>query len=490
MRLPIARRAPISLRAKRERMTGPCERRTGAPSVWSPSTWGSTCKNGCVGTRVNDGRAVHGHICPIERQPLRSRTTIRLRWGRVKDRNNQLLNATTLKGFLSPLTTVTSSAGAMAILVVATRAGDFTGVAAFAMGSSLMVVLALLGSGGTGILYATGDAITQAAVWKLRSRLVTPSLTIISILIGVIAAHALSLPWLATTSGTISVVFLNFQEMDTLALQRGGRLGTLFSITLASRLAGIIGGALFSSYAAGMLLATGISALLFRILGGAPKAVSTIPLAEAIRTGYKPGPMAMQILDHAGVRWPLIAVPMLFTGVRAGHLSSVLQLWLAAAGVVVALPYTAMARRGSGHSSRDLELASAALAVVAVITMWAGAPLVPRLINLPDQQSVAWTRVLALAILARTLAKLVQYRLASFKRYTSAAIACLPLALAWVPLVCGLKDPSELLVCTFVLAGEMLGLGLGASLIWKRVWPRLVDDPLRWPSSRARNRFE
>jgi hypothetical protein len=163
----------------------------------------------------------------------------------------------------------------------------------------------------------------------------------------------------------------------------------------------------------------------------------------------------------------MILVPWLFAGQLAGMLNAVLQVWITAAGVLISLPFTALASRGGADEvrARQLERLGVVVSIAACLALFLGAHLVVAVLSIPHSSADAWVQFLSVAVLFRVIARTFQYRLVAGGAFLQAALTYVPLSLSWLPLL-WISDENLLPIHVIwaIAAGELLGLGCAVAL--------------------------
>lgn len=374
-------------------------------------------------------------------------------------------------GLYSPMASISSALAAVATLVIATRAGGFADVAGFTAGSAVIALFAVGISGGTTLSFAVATKGERRSIQVVRRRVILPGLLLGSVLASFTVTSESSVPKISVLLGGLVVAATNFNELDAVRFQRAGDLRKYFIIVAATRLlsvpAVIVTGHFSWSMAAAAIATSACIAL------GSPKEEddpSAIRFMASIRHSYSPGATVMSLLDHGGSRWPMMAAPWLFATPVAGMLNSVLQIWLTAGGVLISLPFTALATRGAAREgqARQYERLGALLAALACLVLLFSSDILAGILSIPDANAGAWIRILAVAVLFRVFARLAQYRLVSRRRFGLTAMTYVPLAFAWLPIVVFAREQwSPTSICYTVLVGEMLVFLLAwSAAIW------------------------
>lgn len=323
---------------------------------------------------------------------------------------------------ISPLTQL-SSAGLSAVAVVlASRQGQLSDIAAFSAGSAVAAIVAVLTGGGTSLLFVTGDSNERRAVRWVRWRLTAP------IMMGACLATDLALGRLAGLGitavllGSFTVIMQSLAALEVASLQRNQAMARWGASVLTSRALPVVlllGGV---PYPVAMAAGSGLLLLLLVIAtrsrsseddrDGHPGSAR-----EAIRTAYRPNLGALAILDAALMRTPFLAAPLAASSAEAGAFAAILTAQQSLTAIFTSSLYTVMTVR-SGQSGKTagsfytrLEKSIVAASLPTAIAAMALGPLFLQLFKLsefPDFEAIwIWT---SLSLPIVTLSRCLQYR--------------------------------------------------------------------------------
>jgi|GEM_PF-6964949 len=321
-----------------------------------------------------------------------------------------------VKTLIVPASSGLSSMLTMVILLIASRRGEFDGVASYATGVAAGALIAALLSGGTTLAFVNGGPRTRVAVIRLRLRLVAPAL----LLGGSIAAFAYSVfsefTLLGVLAGVASVCFNNLAELESSRLKSNLRTGTVLCVMVTSRAIGVLLVVDFS-YGLSMFMASALSFLGLLIasrLLTSEEIVKRGTFVENVRLAYSPFYVAVAILDAAVTRSPYLFVGLQVFASGIAPVSALMSAQQGISALLIAAVFTTMSVRGrTGNSSawmNKIDRMTVGFSVVVGLTGAVFGDFFAGLIGVTGTQSGTWMGLLSLAIIPYVLNRVNQYR--------------------------------------------------------------------------------
>lgn len=360
----------------------------------------------------------------------------------------------TFLALLQPLGAAIGALFAFGVLIIATRQGQFSSIAAFGAGAGVAAIVSVVVGGGTTLAYTTGTIPRQRAVRVVRSVIVLPAVTL-AIGIAVVAYSVWGyLDALAVMAGGLSTLASVGAELDASYLRRRLRTGRLFTADVLNRLLafGLI--VLGVPFAFAMLGGALSRALLLRLFTRSdPSRTRELRIDKpALALAYEAKMTSLSVLYSACDRIGALAAPVVMPVSVAGGFVAVLSAQQNVSGVLLTGLQTTLAARSQQRkrlnwaNHLDLLFVGGGLMVAAVMIA-AQEPLV-RFLGLDgaSQPGLYWI-ALALLIPASLTSRLFEFRFlsstASHKAVAARSIAAL-VALGAAALVLSGSDPSIL----------------------------------------------
>lgn len=365
-----------------------------------------------------------------------------------------------IKTFMSPVSMAISSSLSLAILLLATRLGSFTDIAAYSTGAAAVALIAAALSGGTTLAFVNGDNRLRSAVARLRIRFVAPALLIAGVSTAVLYNLFTHLSLAAVLAGAFSVCFNNLAELESSRLKRHLHTGSILVVTIVARGSGVLI-VLTGSFSLAMVSSSALSfiGLLLCARKYTPeKGVSTGSFFDSAKLAYSPFYVSVAVLDTLVMRAPFLLVGL---HVFSGEVDSMSSLFSAQQGVtaiLIATVFTTMSVRGRTQvSSRWMGDVDRVTILGAVIVACLGALFSDSLVGilgLSLERESTWFALLSLGIIPYVLNRVNQYRdhsahlhfriVSRLSISAIAAVACLILAF--------ILESSIMLASTWLIA--------------------------------------
>lgn len=356
-----------------------------------------------------------------------------------------------LRFSISPLTQLSSAGLSALAVVVASRQGQLSNIAAFSAGSAVAAIVAVVTGGGTSLLFITGDSQERRAVRWVRWRLTAPTMMVACLAADLILGHIAELDLIALLLGSFTVVLQSLAALEVASLQRSQAMARWGASVLTSRVLPVVlllaGTAYAAAMAAGSALLLGLLVIASRSSPAEEERVGHSGSArEAIRMAYRPNLSALAILDAALMRTPFLAAPLASSSIEAGAFAAILTAQQSLTAIFTSSLYTIMTVRsgqmgkttGSFYARLEKFIVAASLPT-AIATMALG-PLFLQLFKFsefPDFETIwIWTSA-SLPIV--TLSRCLQYRTMANKEHgravcqiaSATAVAVVLGAISW-----------------------------------------------------------
>jgi hypothetical protein len=331
------------------------------------------------------------------------------------------------QALVSPINALANAVLVGLMLLLAARQGQFVDIAAYTAGVSICAVAAVVLSGGSTLVYVTGNAQERRAVRRMRSRFTTPLLLLVSGCAAGVYAVTTELPWTAVLLGGVALWVNNRSELESGDLQRDQRVFTLATVLVSSRALGLVFLLLGSSYSAAMLtaaIATQVSLLAVRTTDA--KASSTAndgSLTAVLRVGYRASLLGVSLTSVGIQRIPFIVAPLVASHGTAGAFATLLSAQQSVSVLITSGLYTLMAVRAK-HSDDaptvarviKLERIFVAFAVLTSVPLAMLAGPAVRVLNVDQHDaSYIWWLLLAAGLPLMVVNRALQYRLVAVR---------------------------------------------------------------------------
>ncbi|WP_418606142.1 hypothetical protein [Georgenia sp. SUBG003] len=333
-------------------------------------------------------------------------------------------------------------------------------------------------------MYVNGDRSVEAAVLRIRWRLIAPALIVAGVAGGVLYAALSGIAALPVILGGLTVAFNNLAELESARLQKQLATVSIARATLVSRSAGLFTIIVNGQFSWAMLVC---GVLYFAALAVSARATRTRSRTEGstfrsdIRTAYQGGYMSTAILDVIGARSPFLVAPLAISPVQAGAFSALLSAQKSVVSVLTATLYTVMATRSTTRSNgtwtNSLERLVAWCSLLLGLLGFLLTDEIFAVLNLPQDPEIrSWWALFMASVPVSILVRLLQYRLMATSRSSRAAYIALVSALG-TAIFLGLSylTGETLLLAMSPLVGELLALsyGLTASQLFRAQKSRL-----------------
>jgi O-antigen/teichoic acid export membrane protein len=377
------------------------------------------------------------------------------------------------------------------ILAISARQGQTGQIAAYAIVVALLALVSIAAGGGSGLLYLSGTDDEREAVRSQRLLIVLPALILATIGIGFwYAPHGYG--WSAILLSGVVVLGNNLGELQYGDLSRQARFYESAVVGPASKIPAIV--LIFMGVPLTVTLTVSVLVQFFANEALLWKTCTWLRMDALRRVSYRSAVSALfmgrRLFSYSAVelfngRAATIAVSFFATPAVMGTFGAILSMYQGAVAVFYSALQVPMAarvrkRHGLGGFSRR-ESRSEILAIVAVfvfsVALYFAAPWVVREgLNLVDQDSVSWLRVLAAALPFCLVNRAVAMYFIGKGEYRHATRAVIPVALTMTVSLAALLPvlgatgaaistlSAELLAaCIFSLRLAFKRLGKGAS---------------------------
>jgi len=302
------------------------------------------------------------------------------------------------------------------IIALAARQGQTPEIAAYAVMTALLALVAGVVSGGSSLVYMTGDEQSRSRVRRHRLVVVAPTM-FVAALVGTGFFYSLNYPTLSLLAVGAVGILNSLAELHFADLPRGFRFTATVGAALASKALATVLVLASLQLTFALLLAAAYQLVVLEFLTGRRSwlrlALRSLLARETVQLSMRPGLMLFSYAAIYTSRIAVLAVSLMAPRDVVGEFGVVLAIYQAIGAVTYSGLQVVLAARVRAHRGIDPELSSGVptlqnlvlgtSALISVGLIVSSQVIVADVLRLGSKEAPLWLTLLALALPAFTL---------------------------------------------------------------------------------------